>query len=227
MKPSQTIVRPTDRELITEAVVRAEAKTSAEIVPVLAPSSGRYDRGEDLCGLWLGIAALATTWFLLPTTIDEHGSWQDQPWAHLAALVGAMLAGFAIGTAVASRWGALKMLFTPRRETAEEVEARARQTFFDQRVHHTDGSSGVLLYVSLLERRAAVLVDESIRSGLGQAAIDSLCRDLTRRLASGSLAAAFTETIDQVGELLGPKLPRTTDDRNELSDALTVLEQRQ
>lgn len=226
MKHAQHIVPPADRERITQAVVRAEAKTSAEIVPVLALSSGRYDRGEDLCGLCLGIAALATTWLLLPATVDDHGSWQDPPWAHLAALVGAMLAGFAVGTAVASRWGALKMLFTPRRESAEEVEARARQTFFDQRVHHTDGNSGVLLYVSLLERRAAVLVDESIRTAVGQATIDSLCSYLTRRLAGGSLGAAFTETIDQVGELLGPKLPRTTDDRNELSDALTILEGR-
>ena len=39
---------------VEQAVADAEHKTSVEIVPVIASVSGRYDRAEDLAGLWLG-----------------------------------------------------------------------------------------------------------------------------------------------------------------------------
>ena len=56
----------------------------------------------------------------------------------------------------------------------EEVYARAREVFFDRRVHHTGGRSGVLLYVSLYERMAAVIADQSILERIGPARIDEI-----------------------------------------------------
>ena len=42
------------RRAVAQAVAEAEGKTSAEIVPVVATASGRYDRAEDIVGLWTG-----------------------------------------------------------------------------------------------------------------------------------------------------------------------------
>ena len=55
-----------DRKRINECVGTAELKTSAEIVPVVATSSGRYDRAEDLVGLLLGIVLMILTAILWP-----------------------------------------------------------------------------------------------------------------------------------------------------------------
>ena len=48
-----------DRQQVAAAVAAAESQTSAEIVPVIAAASGRYDRAEDLVGLWTAVALMA------------------------------------------------------------------------------------------------------------------------------------------------------------------------
>ena len=95
-----------------------------------------------------------------------------------------MVVGFVLGAALASHVGWLRLLFTPRRQMRDEVAARARAVFFDSRVHHTAGDTGLLIYVSLYERMAAVLADQSIMDKLGQAALDELCA-VSDRASSG------------------------------------------
>ncbi len=58
------------RKHIEKAVVEAEAKTSCEIVPVVATASGRYDRPEDMIGLWMAIFAAITVWLNIPKAIE-------------------------------------------------------------------------------------------------------------------------------------------------------------
>ena len=40
--------------------------------------------------------------------------------------------------------------------------ARAREVFFDKRVYRTAGGTGLLVYVSLYERMAAVIADQKV-----------------------------------------------------------------
>lgn len=211
------------RHAITLAVRHAEALTSAEIVPVVATSSGRYDRAEDVAGVFLGLALLAGTWWGF-RGIDAP-DWGASPARfELAAMVLAFLAGFVSGAAVAARWGTLGRLFTPRAQMEEEVAARARAVFFDQRVHHTKGSSGVLLFVSLHERAACVLGDEEVTERLGQPALDELCGLLVRGMRDGDPTEALSAAIREAGTQLARALPREGGDRNEIADALVTLD---
>jgi putative membrane protein len=105
----------------------------------------------------------------------------------------------------------------------EEVYARAREVFFDRRVHHTGGRSGVLLYVSLYERMAAVIADQSILERIGPARIDEICHEFTQRLHTGTPIDALCDTARSLGQQLAPLLPRAQDDVNELADALVVI----
>ena len=219
--------RFTDDEFarINAAVRSAESRTSAEIVPVIARSSGRYDRPEDLVGLWIGAVSLGLVWWLWPVGEATVGAW-DSPgtgW-ELVALLAALVGGFLVGACFASRVTWLRRLFTPARQMVEEVESRAREVFFDQRVHHTAGGSGVLLYVSLFERRAAVIADGSVVDRIGQQSLDSLCTGLTSRLRTVTPIDALCATIADAGDRLATALPRATDDRNELPDALVTIE---
>ncbi len=214
-----------DREAVNRAVKDAESGTSAEIVPVVAQSSGRYDRAEDLIGLWVALLSLAAVWTVYPLPVAEPGHWgaPHQGW-HLAALLAAALAGFFAGAILGSRVDVLRRLFAPWRQMRDEVECRARAVFFDSRVHHTAGSAGVLLYVSLFEHLAVVLADEAALQALGQESIDRLCVEFTGRLRNSSPTQALCETIQAVGQALSPKLPRTAEDINELPDALLLID---
>jgi putative membrane protein len=210
-----------DHRRVTEAVAAAETGTAAEIVPAVARASGRYDRPEDVVGLWFALAAIAVVYSVRPQHATEHGSWDTFPTLlHLAVLLGAGVLGFLSGVILAARVGWLRRLFTPRRQMTEEVATRAQQTFFDRRVHRTAGRGGVLIYISLFEHAAAIIADETALAKLGQATIDELCRDLTERLPRDGVIPALCHTITLAGERLAPVLPRLDNDHNELEDRL-------
>jgi putative membrane protein len=105
-----------------------------------------------------------------------------------------------------------------------EVAARARAVFFDQRVHHTKGSGGVLLFLSLLERTACALGDDAIVERLGQAPLDEACGLLVAGMQTGDPTAALSDAIRSIGEHLARVLPRETGDKNEIGDALVTLD---
>lgn len=221
MKRAQTMFGIEQRKRIAEAVAAAEAKTSAEIVPVVATQSGRYDRAEDAFGLILGLALFVAAWLVLQGPRDtDWGAGYMIEWWHALLIVPA---GFAVGVGLASRLGSLAMLFTPATEAAKEVQRAARHAFFDQRVHHTKGSSGLLIFVSLLEHRAVVLADEVITTRLGQPALDEICAALTAALCKQPVPEALAAAIAQAGDKLSAALPRQGDDKNELADVLVLV----
>ena len=226
MKPASLHFTPEQRKRIDAAVAVAEVETSAEIVPVVATASGRYDRAEDVAGLYLGLALMALTFFLLPDTRPEPGAWDWTPaWVAALLLVASVVTGFVVGAAVASRAAWLRRLFTPDVEMRQEVQRSAREAFFDRRVHHTASGGGVLIYVSLYERTAAVLADEAVLDKLGPDALVDLCDLLTGKLRDGAdLTTALCDTIAATGDRLAGVLPDAPDDVNEIPDALVVVD---
>lgn len=225
MQQFEKLLTPADRQRINEAVAAAEAQTSAEIVPVVALASGRYDRPEDVVGLWAALVALAATWSLLPG--ETHGEWAGLPgWAHLVLLLLSVAVGFVIGAGLGMRVDWLRSLFTPDSQKHDEVLGRARQVFFDARAHHTSGRTGLLIYISLFERRAAVLGDQAILEHLGSPAIDELRDELTAslKIKNHSLADALCEVISAAGPRLAEALPPGDANVNQLPDALQVLD---
>jgi putative membrane protein len=225
MKYPSRSISAEDRRKVNEAVAAAESQTSAEVVAAIAGSSGRYDRAEDVVGLWTAILLLAAVWVVWPLEAPEHGSWDDPLHGRqLAAFAAAVVVGFVVGAVIGSKCWTLRRLFTPKLQMQEEVYARAKQTFFDQRVHRTAGSSGLLIYVSLFEHRAAIISDQSVLEKLGQPAIDELCRQLIDGLGRQSPIDAICTTARTAGERLAAVLPRAADDVNELDDALIVID---
>jgi len=213
------------RKNIEEAVVNAEAKTSCEIVPVVATASGRYDRPEDIIGLWFAILAAITVWLMFPRRSDESGRWDGMPiYVGLLTMVAAVLVAFILGVVAGSRIGWLRRLYTPRNQMLKEVSARAREIFFDKRIHHISGGTGILIYVSLFERMAVVLGDQEVLDKLGQASLDSLCRQLTEGLHQGDSASAMCSVITEAGKQLSVPLPRGEGDNNELQDTLVLID---
>ena len=213
------------RQQIEQAVHAAEAKTACEIVPVVATASGRYDRPEDIVGLWLAVLAAVAVWLAFPRVSAEPGSWDDGSfYLGLLTLIVAIVAAFFLGAVLASRIGWLRRLFTPRRQMHDEVTAQARQAFFDRRVHHTTDSTGLLIYLSLHEHIAVLLGDQQVVEKLGQPALDDLCRQLTQALHQGDPTTALCQTITEAGTRLAAVLPREPGDVNQLKDTLVLMD---
>ncbi len=224
MQTASEIINFEQRARIETAVSAAESKTSCEIVPVVATVSGRYDRAEDLVGLWCAVVGAVAAFLTLPGHSDQ-GSWGGIPlWGQIGLLVIVMLACFIFGAVVADRFRSLRLLFTPRSHIQEEVNLRARELFFDRRIHHTAGASGLLIFVSLYERTAVVLGDRSVVEALGEKFPEELCQRLTTNLRSQDVATAICDTIQHAATSLQTALPRTFNDANELPDTLVLLD---
>ncbi|MDP6637317.1 MAG: TPM domain-containing protein [Phycisphaerae bacterium] len=226
MKTASQLFDNEQTSRINEAIVEAESHTSAEIVPVLATASGRYDRPEDMVGLWLGLTLAAIAYLLIPDATQIPNSWAQtaSPVWKLIVVLACMIAGFIAGAVIGSHVGWLRRLCTPRRQMIEEVQSRARSVFFDNRIHRTAGGTGLLMYISLYERQAALIADETVTEKLGQAVLDELCDDLTTALRSGDMAAAICQLLASAGQRLGDVLPRAEDDINELPDLLVTID---
>ncbi len=224
MQRASNLFNEADRQRINEAVAAAEGKTSAEVVPAVATASGRYDRAEDIIGLWLACIALGVAFWLLPSK-PAHGDWEglSTP-GQMLILIVVVVVAFILGAVLGSRIGWLRRLFTPLEHMQDEVALRARQVFFDQRVHHTAGAGGVLVYISLFEHMATVVADQTVLEKLGEGRITELCADLTGRLKQGPPADAICHVIHKLGDLLSDPLPRAADDVNELPDALVLVD---
>lgn len=225
MKRASRFLSDHEKTRIEAAVTEAEAETSAEIVPALATDSGRYDRSEDVFGLWVGLFCMVVAWFLLRSQGAEEAHW-GSTWSRfeLPILVLAVVAGFLVGALASTVLGWGRRAFTPKKQMRDEVAAAAARIFFDQRVHRTEGATGVLIYLSLFERMAYVMADRTALEKLGQSAIDELCKQLTDGIQAGDAATALCEVIASAGERLAAVLPREEGDRDELSNALIILD---
>lgn len=207
------------------AVTKAESQTACEIVPVVATQSGRYDRAEDLVGTSLALLVGSLFWWFNPRTIPEPGDWEaaSNAWG-LLLFAGSMGVMFILGTMLASQTAWLRRIFIPAKQIQQEVAQRARETFFDQRVHHTESSTGLMIYISLFERKVIILADQPVLEKTGQPFLDELCETLVDGIREENTTHVFCAVIQQAGDVLAEVLPRVQNDTNELDNALVLID---
>ena len=211
--------------IVSDAVAKAEAETSGEIVTVLADRSDGY---TDVA-LWWAVGASFTAMSVLvafPQFFLEKldwlmGGWTDEwdrgEFATLILAVG--LAKFLAALAV-QLWQPLKFRLIPSPVTEIRVREEAIRHFKVGAERRTHGRTGVLLYLSMREHRAEIVADEPIARLVppevwGEAMVDMLAEVSRGRIADG-LAAG----VRDVGLVLAEHFPRGEHDENELPDRL-------
>jgi len=204
-------------EAVETAIAAAEQQTGAEIVPVVASVSGRYDRAEDLFGVCCALGALAVAWIL-----GDAQAWTDGSTIGLGMALAAVVVGFIIGTVIATKLTVLRLPFISRAEMLEEVERRALETFQRQRVRDTANSSGVLIYVSLYEHLVKVIADDHAASKLPDHALDSICAAVVDGLKQGNADKGLVAAIAKTGEVLAHAIPPDTE--NHLPNQLILID---
>ncbi|MCE7873311.1 hypothetical protein DYH09_23450 [bacterium CPR1] len=215
---ARTFLDPAQAGQVSRAIAAAEKRTSAEIVCAVASESGRYDRAEGILGLVGALFALS-----LLQVLFQGDAWEPKavPLAYQGAGV---VLGYLLGNALGSFFPALRAPFVGPREMLEETARAAWHVFAERRLGSTRKGGGVLIYLSLFERRVVVLADRG--AALSEDELKSL-RDLAlEQLRQGKRLEALTAPIEAVGELLSTRLPYQEDDQNELPDELLILHPR-
>lgn len=100
--------------------------------------------------------------------------------------------------------------------------ARAVEVFERLGMHRTDLRAGVLVYVAVADRKLAVIGDVGIHARVGQAYWDGLVARILAHLRDERPRDGLTDAVREIGASLAAHFPRRPDDRNELSDRVSV-----
>ena len=99
---------------------------------------------------------------------------------------------------------------------------RARKVFAHLGMHLTAERHGVLIYLAIEDRKLAIVGDEGIHRHVGDAYWETVRDLMVARMAEGRALEAVMAGVAEVGRMLALHFPRRPDDRNELSDQVSV-----
>ena len=194
-----------EKAKIRQAVAEAEKSTTGEIAVMVVDESDRYRDAEMLgallfSGLISVILALAlhhiTVWFYIPAvTVLFFPFW------HLFKLM-----------------PQLKLALVSRQRADGAVRDRAILSFYKKGLHHTKNETGILVFISLLERRVWILGDKGINEKIDPDFWGSLVGEITSGIRDGRALDALCAVIAKCGAELSRHFPGTPNDTNELPD---------
>jgi putative membrane protein len=205
-----------EQEKIAGAVRDAEKMTSGEIVPFVVGQSDNYETAEWRAGVLCGLLAFLAAALLRYAT----GDWaRFDPVAVAAATL--LAAG---GAMLAVRlFPPVKRLFAGSHLMTRRVEQRAAEAFISEEVFSTEKRTGILIFLSMMERRVLVMGDAGIHSKVRQDDWGEIIALVVKAIRAGNPADGLVEAIHRCGALLaGHGVARGAGDTDELSDRLRI-----
>ncbi|MDX6695940.1 MAG: putative rane protein [Blastocatellia bacterium] len=202
MRRSQFDQSACDR--LAECVKEIERGTDAEIVIVVRARSGSYRHADYLCGAILSFAGLL---FLLFSPFD---------FGHYFVAIDVALL-FALGCYLSSRSSGLRRLLTTSKHRQEAVRTGAAAMFYEAGIANTDAEMGVIIYLSLLERRLEIIADRGVLKAAPPLEWNECVYELHRSGRRPQLETLL-QGLRTLGALLARVLPPTGENPNELPD---------
>jgi putative membrane protein len=217
-----------DHAAVSAAVTAAEARTAGEILTVVTDRSDGY---TDVALVWSVIVAFTAiavlTFFpdfylgLVDRVLGKwNAEWTPRGIFGLALFVGILK--FA-GMWLIQLWPPLKFLLIPGPIKSHRANARAVELFKVGAERRTQGRTGILIYLSMRERRAEIVADEAITSKVAPEVWGDAMAAMLAELKQGRCGAGMVAAVGKVGAVLAEHFPRAEDDVNELPDRLIEL----
>jgi putative membrane protein len=192
------------RQRIQATIAEIERTTSGEIVVATVAASDTYEDVALRYAVALMIASAALAHLALPELSF--------------ALLLSLQAVIGVAVALAFRFGPVVRGLTPKRRLAESVERKAREAFLEHELFATRERTGVLILISELEHRVAILGDTGIDHLVHHDGWQAHVAHIIAAIRSGRAADGICEVIRAIGEALAKHLPAAHDNANEISD---------
>jgi putative membrane protein len=217
-----------DREKVGAAIAKAEASSNGEIVAVATPISDPY---HDVALHWavavmiLALAASAWRPDWLQFWYDRIlGGWHVEPTLGelLTFLMVAAVLKFTVALLIL-KYMPLRLALTPGATKHRRVRRRAITIFKAAAERRTAGRTGVLIYLSLAERRAEIVADAAITQATTPETWGEAMAALLVDVKHGRPADGICAAVERIGAVLAEHFPHTPGDTNEIPDALIEL----
>ena len=201
------VISPADHARVAAAIRDAESRTGGEIVCVLARRASAY---REAPALWAAALALAIPWPLLILT-----AWSAQRIFSLQILAFA-------GAFLLLSWEPVRMRLVPRAVLRARAHREGLEQFHARGLTRTRARCGVLIFVSLAERYARIIVDDGIAARVDQAQWQAVIAELTAPMRERRIADGFVAAIARCGAILAEYVP-PQQTRDELPDRLYLI----
>ncbi|UOF02677.1 TPM domain-containing protein [Bdellovibrio reynosensis] len=199
---------------IEETISRVEEETSGEIVPVIVK------RSSAIGHVPLVLTLILTLVFVLAEIPYSDWLWVT-PWVWMWFPVLIVIYGVSFFLAKL-HW--FQKVFVSEADEIAQVHQRAQLEFYSNKIHRTEAGTGVLIFVSVMEKKAVILADEAISGKLPPDTWNNLLKDLRASLHDGHWHAAFTKAIETCGQHLKTHFPIAETRKNQLKNHLVVKE---
>jgi len=208
-----------EKDLISRTVAEAEANTGGEIVTAIIPESDDYAFRELIFSVIAGLL----TFVILLLFITSFESLIDRLfWSDSTVLLPLSMASLSLISGgffyFLFQIPALDRFVVGRKAMAEAVRRRALRHFVESNAYDTIDRTGVLLFISVLERRVELIADKGINAKVAPDTWDRIVSSLIRGIKEKKTAEAITIAIKDIGTILAEHVPPRPDDSNELSD---------
>lgn len=196
------------QEKISDAIAAVERHTNAELVTVLARQADDY---RYIGFTWAALVALVSPAVLLMLPM----------WLDLQHIIFTQSITFTV-LALLFQWHPLRRLLVPKKLAHWHASNLARRQFLDNNLHHTEGESGVLIFVSEAERYVEIIADRGISQHVPQEKWQAIVDAFVVAVKAGQTEQGFLRCIEQCGALLHQHCP-AQGTRNELPDHLILI----
>ena len=205
MLNSETFFTEAEKQRIAATITGVEKTTSGEVVAMVVTASDTYPEATLLAGFSIGgLSALLITDLLLGDS--------------LGYFVPLMVASAIVISGLSKIFPPLLRLFIPDTRLQTRVAERALRSFYEKNLHTTRDNTGVLFFISLLERKVWILADSGIYQKIPQEALQAHATDIAAGIKQGQACNALCRQIEAVGVILARHFPIKPDDTNELSN---------
>jgi putative membrane protein len=211
LSKSENFFTAEEKERLKATTQEVESRTIGEIVVMVVDRSDHYIEAEVLGGVLLG-----SVLSLILTFLYFHSSvWSYVPMSFLF---------FFPCRSLFKRVEILKKLFIGIRRKEEAVRQRAERAFFEKGLYATKKNTGVLFFLSLLERKIWVLADRGIYERMDQETLNRFANEVSRGIREDRACEALSQAIRGIGVLLSRHFPITSGDTDELPDDVMTEE---
>jgi putative membrane protein len=197
------------RQRIEDAIRAAEAKTSGELVTVIAQ---RCDTYLFLPILYASVLAMTVPPVLFALRLETRA----------LPLFLIQIAVF-VTLALLFLWTPITMALVPRAVKLHRAARLAREQFYARALHETADRHGVLLFVAVAEHYVEIVADRGIHARVPEGAWEGIVAAFTAKVRAGKIADGFVGAIEGCGALLAEKFPRRPDDKDELTNRLIEI----
>ncbi|PYS61159.1 MAG: hypothetical protein DMF76_11920 [Acidobacteria bacterium] len=195
-------------DALARAVRDIEKDTDAEIVIVVRGRSGIYRHADYLCG---AIVALIGLIFVLLSPFEFHTYWVPID----------VILLFVAGAFLSSRSDLLRRLLTAKNFRAQAARNGAAAMFYEAGIANTHAENGLLIYLSLLERRLEVIADRGILKAVPPLKWNHSVFEL-KQIAQNPDSEKLVKAVRDLGRVLAEHMPPTGENPNELADGARI-----